>query len=108
MFIFILAFEPETPEIELPEWIIDLADDLDVLIAQRHFEDANSLISKAKYYLEEHDQISIIVEQEIKYLLIYFINCPKLYFKYLVNIFHKKKKQCFDNIFEYLLLCLLF
>lgn len=63
----ILAFEPETTETNIPEWIIDLADDLDVLIAQRHFEDANSLISKAKQYLEEHgDQISAITEQEIK------------------------------------------
>lgn len=65
-FNIILAFEPETPETELPEWIIDLADDLDVLIAQRHFEDANSLISKAKYYLVEHDNISTLIEQEIK------------------------------------------
>ncbi|XP_016660436.1 exocyst complex component 8 isoform X2 [Acyrthosiphon pisum] len=61
------SFEPETTEPELPEWIIDLADDLDVLIAQRHFEDANSLISKARQYLEEHgDQISTSIEQEIK------------------------------------------
>ncbi|XP_022172664.1 exocyst complex component 8 isoform X2 [Myzus persicae] len=61
------SFEPETPEPELPEWIIDLADDLDVLIAQRHFEDANSLISKARQYLEEQtDQISTSIEQEIK------------------------------------------
>lgn len=70
----ILAFEPETPEPELPEWIIDLADDLDVLIAQRHFEDANSLISKARQYLEEQtDQISTSIEQEIKY--IFFLHC---------------------------------
>ncbi|XP_026811815.1 exocyst complex component 8 isoform X2 [Rhopalosiphum maidis] len=61
------SFEPETPEPELPDWIIDLADDLDVLIAQRHFEDANSLISKARQYLEEYgDKISTSVEQEIK------------------------------------------
>lgn len=64
-----LAFEPKTSEAELPEWIIDLADDLDVLIAQRHFEDANSLISKAKQYLEDHsDQISTLIEQEIKFV----------------------------------------
>lgn len=63
----ILAFQPEMQETELPEWIIDLADDLDVLIAQRHFEDANSLINKAKQYLEEHnDLISTSIEQEIK------------------------------------------
>ncbi|XP_060841618.1 exocyst complex component 8 isoform X2 [Rhopalosiphum padi] len=61
------SFEPETPETELPDWIIDLADDLDVLIAQRHFEDANSLISKARQYLEEYgDKISTSIEQEIK------------------------------------------
>lgn len=69
----ILAFEPETLEIELPEWIVDLPDDLDVLIAQRHFEDANALISKAKLYLEEHnDQIPILIDQEIKYYFIHF------------------------------------
>lgn len=55
------------PETELPEWLIDLADDLDVLIAQRHFEDANLLIGKAKQYLEEyHDTISTLIEHEIK------------------------------------------
>lgn len=60
-------FQPEKQETELPEWIIDFADDLDVLIAQRHFEDANSLINKAKQYLEEHnDLISTSIEQEIK------------------------------------------
>lgn len=65
----ILALEPETSKSELPEWIIDLADDLDVLIAQRHFEDANSLISKAKQYLEEHkDLMSTLIEQEIKFV----------------------------------------
>lgn len=57
----------ETPETELPEWIIDLADDLDVLIAQRHFEDSNSLINKAKLYLDEHSGvIPTSIDQEIK------------------------------------------
>lgn len=69
----ILAFEPENSETELPEWIIDLADDLDVLIAQRHFEDANSLITKAKQYLENHcHQMSTLIEQEIKYFVSLF------------------------------------
>lgn len=63
----ILASNPETPETELPEWIIDLADDLDVLIAQRHFEDANALINKAKQCLEDHtDIISPSIEQELR------------------------------------------
>jgi len=71
----ILAFESETPETVLPEWIIDLADDLDILIALRHFEQVNSLISKAKQYLEKFsDQISLSIEQEIKYLF-YIICC---------------------------------
>lgn len=65
--ILILVFQPEMQETKLPEWIIDLADDLDVLIAQRHFEDANSLINKAKKYLEDlNDLISTSIEQEIK------------------------------------------
>ncbi|XP_050436948.1 exocyst complex component 8 [Adelges cooleyi] len=61
------SYDFETPEIEIPEWIVDLADDLDVLIAQRHFEDANSLINKAKHYLTENTcEISTTVEQETK------------------------------------------
>lgn len=79
-FILFLAFESETLEMEVPEWIIDLADDLDVLIALRHFEEANSLIKKAKQYLEDfNSRISSSIEQEIKYL--FYITCFKFYEK---------------------------
>ncbi|XP_050537306.1 exocyst complex component 8 isoform X2 [Daktulosphaira vitifoliae] len=60
-------FELETLEVEIPDWIVDLADDLDVLIAQRHFEDANTLINKAKKYLKDHSNlVPTSIEQETK------------------------------------------
>lgn len=35
---------------ELPEWLLELPEDLDVCIAQRHFEDAYSLLQKANQF----------------------------------------------------------
>ena len=35
---------------ELPEWLLELPEDLDVCIAQRHFEDAFSLLQKANQF----------------------------------------------------------
>jgi len=49
---FVLAFEepiPDpTPEQLIPEWLTEAPDDMDVYIAQRHFEDAYNLIVRCK------------------------------------------------------------
>lgn len=40
-----------SPDIaELPEWLLELPEDLDVCIAQRHFEDAYALLQKANQF----------------------------------------------------------
>lgn len=36
-----------------PEWMLEVAEDLDSCIAQRHFEEAYSLLEKAKAYLKD-------------------------------------------------------
>ncbi|XP_076683569.1 exocyst complex component Exo84 [Andrena cerasifolii] len=36
-----------------PEWMVEVAEDLDSCIAQRHFEEAYSLLEKAKAYLKD-------------------------------------------------------
>lgn len=41
------SFEP------IPEWLIEVAEDLDSCMAQRHFEEAYNLLEKAKCYLRE-------------------------------------------------------
>lgn len=52
-----VAFE-ETSDDELlliqhPEWFVEVAEDLDVYVAQRHFEDALSLLTRAQDYIEQ-------------------------------------------------------
>ncbi|XP_075222918.1 exocyst complex component Exo84 [Lycorma delicatula] len=38
---------------ETPDWLLEVPEDLDVLIAQRHFEDAHSLIEKTREFLDK-------------------------------------------------------
>lgn len=38
---------------EYPEWVIDAPEELDVCIAQRHFEDALALLQKTKDYIHQ-------------------------------------------------------
>lgn len=44
------AFVTSPDVAELPEWLLELPEDLDVCIAQRHFEDAYSLLQKANQF----------------------------------------------------------
>ncbi|XP_022904628.1 exocyst complex component 8 [Onthophagus taurus] len=37
-----------------PDWFIEVSDDLDVSVAQRHFEEALSLLDKAKEYISKY------------------------------------------------------
>ncbi|XP_022188141.2 exocyst complex component 8 isoform X2 [Nilaparvata lugens] len=41
---------------ETPEWLLEVPDDLDVLIVERHYEDAHALIQRSKQYLEKAPQ----------------------------------------------------
>ncbi|XP_059093169.1 exocyst complex component 8-like [Tigriopus californicus] len=51
--------ENEDPEndAELPEWMLELNDDLEVLVAQREFEQAVDLIFKARVYCNQHSDL---------------------------------------------------
>lgn len=53
---YFLAFdEPEEEIIHHPEWILEVPEDLDVLVAQRHFEDALNLLNRAKEYISQQN-----------------------------------------------------
>lgn len=48
--------DTESNEFQIPEWLSETPDDLDVCIAERHFEDANSRIQKAQEFIEKAQQ----------------------------------------------------
>ncbi|XP_006607261.1 exocyst complex component 8 [Apis dorsata] len=49
-----------------PEWILEVAEDLDSCIAQRHFEEAYSLLEKAKTYLKDVQITPLLLEIQLK------------------------------------------
>lgn len=49
-----------------PEWVLEVAEDLDSCIAQRHFEEAYSLLEKAKVYLKDAQPIPLLTEIQTK------------------------------------------
>ncbi|XP_066581241.1 exocyst complex component 8 isoform X2 [Prorops nasuta] len=52
---------------EIPsEWVLEVAEDLDSCIAQRHFEEAYSLLEKARGYIRDTQQTPFISEIQVK------------------------------------------
>lgn len=49
-----------------PEWMLEVAEDLDSCIAQRHFEEAYSLLEKAKAYLKDSQVNPLLLEIQSK------------------------------------------
>ncbi|OAD57875.1 Exocyst complex component 8 [Eufriesea mexicana] len=49
-----------------PEWMLEVAEDLDSCIAQRHFEEAYSLLEKAKAYLKDAQMTPLLPEIQSK------------------------------------------
>ena len=49
-------------EFELPEWLAELSDDLEVYIAQREFESAVDWVFKAKAFCAEHSDKPLVRE----------------------------------------------
>lgn len=45
-----------------PEWVLEVAEDLDSCIAQRHFEDAYSLLERARAYLKDTTMTPLLSE----------------------------------------------
>lgn len=68
----IIAFEDSsdgTPELELPDWLLEAPEDLDVCIAQRHFEDAYNLLERAREFLDKNtgrDNDAVIIDIRYK------------------------------------------
>ncbi|GLV41624.1 Exocyst 84 [Carabus blaptoides fortunei] len=52
-------FEEQSSDEELliqhPEWFVEVAEDLDVYVAQRHFEDALALLTRAQDYMQQRE-----------------------------------------------------
>lgn len=68
VFILIAFHEDETnvDDIEVvPDWLQEVAEDLDVLIVERHFEEAYTLIEKTRNYLKESPPKNEILVQDI-------------------------------------------
>ncbi|CAD1478288.1 unnamed protein product, partial [Heterotrigona itama] len=49
-----------------PEWMLEVAEDLDSCIAQRHFEEAYGLSEKAKAYLKDAQPTPLLLEIQVK------------------------------------------
>ncbi|KAK2581389.1 hypothetical protein KPH14_005073 [Odynerus spinipes] len=49
-----------------PEWVLEVAEDLDSCIAQRHFEDAYSLLERARIYLKDTTPTPLLSEINAK------------------------------------------
>ncbi|XP_076653312.1 exocyst complex component Exo84 [Halictus rubicundus] len=49
-----------------PEWMLEVAEDLDSCIAQRHFEEAFSLLEKAKTYLKDCQMSPVLLDIQSK------------------------------------------
>ena len=50
----------------IPDWLLEVADDLDVCIAQRDFEEAVNLIEKNRTYWANISPNLMIVHRELK------------------------------------------
>jgi hypothetical protein len=63
------AFEDadeSSAEPELPEWLMEVPEDLDVCIAQRHFEEAYNLLERAREFLDKNTATDPVIT-DIRY-----------------------------------------
>ncbi|KAK9500474.1 hypothetical protein O3M35_001731 [Rhynocoris fuscipes] len=58
--------DSDVNEFQIPEWLSDAADDIDVCIVERHFEDAYSLIQRAQEFIEKAQQPEILADIKSK------------------------------------------
>jgi hypothetical protein len=59
-----IAFEDAddfSVEPELPEWLLEVPEDLDVCIAQRHFEEAYNLLKRAQEFLDKNTNTDPVI-----------------------------------------------
>jgi hypothetical protein len=65
-----IAFEDAddfVAEPELPEWLVEVPEDLDVCIAQRHFEEAYNLLKRARECLDKNTKADPVIT-DIRYV----------------------------------------
>ncbi|KAJ8935083.1 hypothetical protein NQ314_013028 [Rhamnusium bicolor] len=74
-FVVLAAFDEEEEEIGMvhPEWFLDIPEELDVCVAQRHFEDALTFLQKAKDYINQFvvmtgqpDHVMIDIQRKVE------------------------------------------
>lgn len=51
----------------VPEWLLELADDLDVYVAQRDFEEAVSLVEKNRTFWDSASPSQMNLHRDLKY-----------------------------------------
>lgn len=69
------AFEDaddSSAESELPEWLMEVPEDLDVCIAQRHFEEAYNLLERAREFLDKNTATDTVIT-DIRYASQHYI-----------------------------------
>lgn len=54
----------------LPDWFLEVPEELDVCVAQRHFEEALTILHKAKEYIAQHkdnqsDHVLVDMERKV-------------------------------------------
>jgi hypothetical protein len=75
------AFEDgddSSAEPELPEWLVEVPEDLDVCIAQRHFEDAYKLLERAQEFLDKNtatDPVITDIRYANQYYMVFMVSC---------------------------------
>jgi hypothetical protein len=69
--------EDSSAEPELPEWLVEVPEDLDVCIAQRHFEEAYNLLQRAREFLDKNTATDPVIT-DIRYAIniMWFLWCP--------------------------------
>lgn len=72
----VAAFETVEEEVSIhPDWFLEVPEELDVCVAQRHFEEALTLLQKAKEYILQHkdsqsDHVLADIERKVNVCLI--------------------------------------
>ena len=67
-YVLFSAFEEaDDNEPELPEWLMEVPEDLDVCIAQRHFEEAYNLLERAREFLDKNTATDPVIT-DIRYV----------------------------------------
>lgn len=64
------------------DWFLEIPEELDVCVAQRHFEEALNLLQKAKDYISQHkekdhhgDHVLIDIERKVIAINTFIIGC---------------------------------